>query len=190
MKPTIFEITQPKGKPHAILVDADKVTTLPDERGITRMHFTRCVLIGPCEAGDIGRDEKSGKVIFPRPAVIQVHKRGGMEEIKLVDRRLTEKTAVVLLDLAAAANNVTTNDTKETFRLGKPVSEKVPNGWCEWKFLAAWCWESWLLDGDKPAAMHKDMVQLGYTKKAGAFRQMMHRMGFVTRSKSSKSQST
>jgi hypothetical protein len=185
MKPQLYRVTKAKGTPHAILVDEDKYFSGTDKNGRTRHHYSRGVDIGPFSVGEILINEK-GTVIFPRAAVFQMHKK--MQAMSLSDRGLTEKTAQVLLSLAASANNITIDDSKNGFRINPPALEGVEHGWCKWKFLAAWCWNKWARDGDKPAAMHKDLARMGYKKTAGTFRQMMKRMGFVTHTKASESQ--
>jgi len=185
MKPQLFRVTKSNGATFAILFDGDKVFTNPDDKGTTRSHYSRAVLMGPFKVGEILLDEKKA-VILPRPAVIQMRK--SMTPIDLEDSGLTKRTAAVLLNLAASANNVTIDDTKETFSLNSPAKNNTANGWCPWKFIAAWCWEKWLADGDKPAAMHKDLVRMGYKGNYTAFRKMMGRMGFVTHTKSAQSQ--
>jgi hypothetical protein len=185
VKPMLYVVKESEGRPHAILIDEDKYFSGADDNGRTRHHFSRCVDMGPFSAGEIQID-KAGTVIFPRAAVVQLHKT--MEIKPLSDRRLTEETAKVLLSLAASANNITIDDSKTGFRIKFPALEGVEHGWCQWKFLAAWCWNKWVADGDKPAAMHKDLASMGYKKNATAFRQMMKRMGFVTHTKTSESQ--
>jgi hypothetical protein len=187
MKPQLYRVIKAKGTAHTLLVDGGKYFSGTDKNGRTRHHYSRGVKMGPYSAGEILVNE-SGTIIFPWPAVIQMRRE--MEEIPLSDRGLTEQTAIVLLNLSAACLNVTVNDAKGTFTIGKPLLEGVEHGWCHWKFLAAWCWNKWLRDGDKPAAMHKDLARMGYKKNAAAFRQMMKRMGFVTHTKASESQHT
>lgn len=185
MKPQLFRAIKANGTPVAFLVDGDKFFGNPDEDGRTRTHYSRGVLIGPFSAGEILKNEKA-EVIFPVPAVMQQKKK--WLEIPLEDRGLTEQAAVVLLNLSAAYLNITVNDAKGTWTIGKPALERTDHGWCQWKFLSAWCWNKWLADGDKPAAMHKDLRRMGYRGNAAAFRKMMGRMGFVTHTKPGKSQ--
>jgi hypothetical protein len=185
MRPQLYVVIKAQGRPHAILVDEDKYFSGTDDAGRTRHHYSRGVDIGPFSVGEILKDEKN-TVIFPRAAVFQMHKK--MEKMPLEDRGLTEKTAHVLLSLAASANNISIEDSKNGFRINPPALEGVEHGWCQWKFIAAWCWHKWIRDGDKPAAMHADLARMGYKKNAAAFRQMMKRMGFVTHTKPSQSQ--
>jgi hypothetical protein len=188
MRPQLYVVSNAKGTPHAFLVDGNRIFTGKDKDGRTRTHYSRGLNMGPHSAGEILVVEEKGTIIYPWPAVVQMHK--AMKEIDLHDRRLTEQTAKVLLSLSTAYLNVTVNDAKGTYTIGKPLLEGVAHGWCHWKLLSAWCWGKWLADGDKPAAMHTDLRRMGYKKNAPAFRKMMGRMGFVTHTKPSQSQQT
>jgi len=187
MRPTLYLAPKSSGKSHCFLVDADKFFGAVDEGGKTHIHFPRGVLLGSFSVGEILRDKK-GVVIFPRIAVIQQWKK--VTAIPLSERGLTPETAAVLLHLAASGHNVSIDDSKDTWTMNEPAMERTAFGWCPWKFIAAWCWQKWLTDGDKPAAMHKDLAGMGYKRNAATFRQMMHRMGFVTHTKPSESQTT
>jgi hypothetical protein len=86
MKPQLFRVTKSNGVTFAILFDGDKVFTNPDDKGTTRSHYSRAVLMGPFKVGEILLDEKKA-VILPRPAVIQMRK--SMTPIDLEDSGLT-----------------------------------------------------------------------------------------------------
>lgn len=185
MRPQLYLATNADGIHHAFLVDGDQYFAAADENGKTRHHNPATVLLGPYRVGEILKNE-SGEVIFPIPAMLE--QRKAWAKIPLAARGLTDETAAVLLHLSASCLNVTTD--RHGWKIGNPAREGTSHGWCQWKFVAAWCWGKWLADGDKPADMHKDLRRMGYQGNGTAFRQMMKRMGLVTHSKASESQQT
>jgi len=177
VKPCLYSIGIKDGENHAALVDLHSVFSFKDEGGRTRTHFGAAINIHRFRVGDFSLDD-SKTIVYPVPCVWQLHKE--MKIVGLEARGIRPDAAVVLLKLAASANNLTIQPGRKVLEFGAPLERDAEINWCQWKFIAAWMWSSWRRDGEKSATQYQHMKALGYPKTHAAFRQMMGRIGFVT----------
>ena len=119
-------------------------------------------------------------IIYPSPCVLQVHRE--MKPVGLEARGLSLAAAEVLLVLAASRNKASTKQAVKgnPWSFGNPYDKDAEIVWCQWKFIAAWMWCSWMKGGEKSAEQYRHMKALGYPRNHAAFRKMMGRIGFVT----------
>jgi len=188
MKPEIYEETR-VGKRHAFLVDSDTAFLAP-HKGVTSRHYAAAIELGELESGHLREfiDPETGvRTIFgptcclmavrvfkdrPKPTGNPVESRG-----------FDPQAAAVLLDLAAACNNLRPAYGVKRWEFCPPA-DGFAQPWDELKFLAAWRWSYWKRERLTGAQRHSDMQKLGYAGTADALRQMLKRMGLVRPKKS------
>lgn len=191
MKPEIFEVTN-GGKRHAFLVDSDIQNKVPHE-GIPRWHYPAAIEISDLQAGQLRLEinpENGGRVYSGPRCCLMVAKplKQGAKPRKLPpeSRGFDRRAAEVLLELAAACNDLRFGSGLKRWDFFGPAEKGFAHPWDELKFLAAWRFSAWELasvggvvrplTGDERYA---DMVGLGYPHTPATLRKMLARMGLV-----------
>ena len=191
MKPEIYEVTN-GGKRHAWLVDSDIVTMSPFEGALCRYHAA-AIELGDLEAGALRsaiNPETGERAIFgPRCChfVVQVLKtKAKPNRLPPESRGFDKRAAVVLLNLAAASNDIHYFSGLKRWDFFGPAEKGFMHPWDELKFLAAWrfsAWESGTLAGLNRSLTgserYADMAALGYPHNPDTLRKMLARMGLV-----------
>ena len=177
-------MTKADGKRHSWLVDSDAAFMAPID-GVQCRHYAAAIELGELEAGHLREfiaPESGKRVIFgPRCClfVVQVLKPKAKPNRLLPESRgFDPQAATVLLDLAAACNNLRPAYGVKRWEFCPPA-DGFAQPWDELKFLAAWRWSYWKRERLTGVQRHSDMQKLGYPGTADALRKMLARMGLV-----------
>lgn len=180
MKPAIYEVKTKAGR-MAWLVDEHSTFIANDESGKPRQHFAAAVEISDLQAGELRESPhpKTGKrtIFGPRCCALMMVKQKTENLIK--SRGFDQQAAEVLLELAAARNNLSANFASKTWEFSTPAERGVPQSWDDSKFLAAWRWSFWQCEKLTGSQRHADMVALGYPYSASTLRKMLSKMGLA-----------
>lgn len=190
MKPQILFTTAPEGTNHGFLVDQHSAIVRMED-GKERTHYLTAIDLRACKAGQVElmEPDENGvmQIIAPAPCVLAVRKK--MKDASIEARGLDHRAAVVMLRLAASAQNVQVPfNGSMTWTFGEPVQRtddpSIMAGATIQKLIAAWHWSAWQAKRKTGAQRLADMQRLGYRGTAGALRDMMSDLGLVaTRSK-------
>lgn len=188
MIPQLKAVLQSDGRHRAYLVDADMAFARVVD-GKNRVFYASAISLGLCRAGQIelAQPDAQGRcnILSPMPCVLQVKR---VIKLPLAARGIDERAAVVMLRLAASAQNIEAPfNGSQKWSFGNAVMRSndpdILTGATIEKLLAAWNWSAWQRNKTSGERQHADMVAIGYRGTPENLRQLLSDLGLVATKK-------
>jgi|LakMenEpi03Aug12_release.lakeMendotaPanAssembly.Ray.scaffolds.fasta_scaffold508681_1 hypothetical protein len=186
MKPQVLEIEAENGR-HAWIVDETRLfTSKSRSTGKAQIHYPGAIHFGIVRGGmmRLAVDETAENprpiLLDPRPCLATFTWGSKPRTNTLQWLGASEKSALAMLNLAAAGTAVIPDFANDVWEFGKPKERDVPIVWSMHNWFIAWRINWWTAHRFTVAQRLADLATVGIVMEPGTLRQKLRRLGLVT----------